>query len=687
MAALRILPWRAGFVGLLAVAAGCGSEGGGGSTNPPPPGSNGGPSPTGTSSVAPSSTAPSPDLPADPLVGLWDVSGKDSRGNYVGEVEVRDDNGTYRFIHDVHWPGVTVENGRDLYWLFQGTLAKNGEQVKLDSSLRRMDFITKRGTTERSAADGPIPITGSLALSTPSSQAEVTGTITGDGISLDEKWSARKPLPAKPIFTDERRVVPAHPPPSASEKSTNFSLYKSFHDLDKVKPYVNRPEFQAAVHGHEIDPTDLDFYRANKNALRVVNKVIDPISLAETMVRADAYRWTLAEKAAKYQADMHTRFIDPAVGMIPHGGPVGATNPDQMWPSGDSALWTAVYLASQAYRYEVTGEADAQANVEQTLDALLKLQEITGDWAHFARALRKTQGTGGGWHQGTGAFSNLDWLQDGNNDMIKGLFYGYTVSWMLFCEGGKTGHESYCARIKANVKHLADDVDLQGAGALASQQTNTLIASWLYAIIADDSSYRVKAEGYWAVVKIGVAATPVFYSQGIVDWSGTHLTFVGDVLNMYLAKRLNLNGDAESVYRSHIDASHKNLEKQRFANWHFLKAAMGTGAGSTSPFIADGVSRMIEAPYPKVGYMTDRRLASSFCIDPYPTVPWKNDWTDPNEDRTEALNSYPLFETGPSVNWWMTGNDYYQSEWEGHGGDYLHVYWLARKFGLLSATD
>ncbi|MBK6697729.1 MAG: hypothetical protein IPG50_36925 [Myxococcales bacterium] len=670
---------------LLSLLFACGSyeQGGGGGSWTSPDGTTG-PAPT-SAPGKPPPASPS-DLAADPIVGLWSVEGTDARGEFVGEVDVRPDKGGYRFIRSVRYPKSTVEDGRELHWLFRGTLSKAGAALTLSSSLKRMDFITRRGTFKRTAQDGPLALTGSLTLETG---GELRGTISGAGLSLSERWTGRKALPATPIFIDERVTLPAHAPPDATTKQTNFNLYANYHTLDVVKPFVSRPEFQAAVHGNVLDMTDFAFYRANKNALRVYDKVIDDISLAEARVRADSYRWTLAEKAERYEADIDARFVDPDVGMIPHGGPIGAPYTGQ-WESGDGSLWTAVYLASQYFHFKVNGDAKAKDRVLLTLDALLKLQEITGgDWAHFARTLRKPKGPGAGWHAGTGAYANLEWLEGGNNDMIKGLFYGYLLGWSMFCEGGKTGHDALCARIRTNTKHLADDVVLGGSNALASQQTNKHIANWMYAVMTGDLSYKAQAEGTWALLKLSLPATAVFYSQGIVDWSGTHLTFVGDTINMLLAERMNLGGDATSVYRAHIDASHKNLEKQRFPTWHLLKAAMGTGAGPSSPFIKDGVSRLLEAQYPKVSYTIDRRLSPDFCMSPYPSVPWKGDWMKyPEENRTQALNLYPLFETGPGINYWMTGGEYLNSEgYENPGGDFLHLYWFARHYGLIGPSE
>ena len=666
---------------------GCGSDAAPADTTPT------GPSPT---SSATSSTPPSDaglSAAASDLPGLWDVSGKDDRGTYTGQIEIRADKagkpGVYSFIRTVRYEGVTVEGDRELHWLFRGTLKKVGSGLTLESSLKRLDFITSRGTTKRTATDGPVPLTGTFSFGV----GQLTGTITGAGVSLADTWKAQKPLGAAPIFEDKRSLVPAHSPPSATEKQTNFSLYSNYHTLDVIKPYVPRPEFQAAVHGHVIDKTDLDFYRANKKALRVVDKVVDEISLGETLARADAFRHTMKEKAELYDKAAEERFIDPEIGMIPHGGAPGAGYSGQV-ESFDGALWTAVYLAGQVFRFQVTGEPKAKANVVLTLDALLKLQEMTGDWKQFARTLRKATGSPQPpWYAGTGANANLEWLAGGNNDMIKGLFYGYLMGWELLCEGGKTGHEALCARVRTNAKHLADDVQLGGSNAPASAWTNKLPAAWLYAVVTDNSgdalSYKTTAEGYWLIGKPALAATPVTYTQGIVDWSGTHLTSIGDMIQVFLAKRMDLGGNAVDAMRSHIDASHKNLEKQRFPTWHLLKAAFGSGAGATSPFIKDALSRMEEAQYPKVSFTIDRSLNPEFCMSPYPSLPWKGDWMNyPASDRTQGLNSHPLFEGSPDVMYWKVGNGYRSGEgYEAPGGDYLHLYWLARKYGLIGPND
>ena len=45
---------------------------------------------------------------------------------------------------------------------------------------------------------------------------------------------------------------------------------------------------------------------------------------------------------------------------------------------GDSAIWTGHYLAAEAFRYRVTGAANALANVQGAIAGIKSLVDITG---------------------------------------------------------------------------------------------------------------------------------------------------------------------------------------------------------------------------------------------------------------------------------------------------------------------
>jgi hypothetical protein len=46
--------------------------------------------------------------------------------------------------------------------------------------------------------------------------------------------------------------------------------------------------------------------------------------------------------------------------------------------AGDAAIWTGHYLASEAFRYQVTRSADALSNARRALDGLTALVDVTG---------------------------------------------------------------------------------------------------------------------------------------------------------------------------------------------------------------------------------------------------------------------------------------------------------------------
>lgn len=650
-----------------------GSSGGSDGTSATPGGSSG--------STPGSSGNPSPNdggTPTNPtgLTGIWKVDGTDARGAYSGEVELVSKDGKLSITRVVKYATAKVEDNRELHWVWQGTATGSSSKLDVKVPLKRADFMTKRGTVTRTATDTPVEVTGSFAAS---AAGTITGTFTGPDLGATETWTARRDSGASPIFADERVTNAAHDPPSTTVKTTLFGTYSNFRTLAAVTPYVNRPEFNAAVHGHVVDTTDFAFYQANPNALRVLGKVIDDVSLGETLVRANAYRATLKAKADKFQADMETRWVDSFVGMVVDGAAPGSTVHE---PSGDSALWTGTYVAAQAYRFQVTGEAIAKTNMITSLEALLKLQEITGDWSSFARVLRRSNGPAtGDWHTGTGIYAGLDWREGGNNDMLKGILYGLTLGYEVLCTNGATGYDAMCKRIRTNAKHIADDVN-------TSQGFNQLPGTWLSAWVDDSLSYRAKAEAFWVAAKVEKKNNPVFYEQGTADWSGTHLGFIGDTIGMLLASHINLGGDAVQVHKDEIDASHENLAKQRLAVWHLIHAAYGSGAKS-SPFVDDMRWRLREIPYPKTSYPIDHRINPDFCMSPYPALPWKTDWMDyPNPDRTQSLVSYPIFEQETDVSYWKVGLNYDGGgPYESPGVDFLHAYWYARKFGILSATE
>jgi hypothetical protein len=347
-----------------------------------------------------------------------------------------------------------------------------------------------------------------------------------------------------------------------------------------------------------------------------------------------------------------------------------------------AALWTGIYVASQIYRYQATGEAKAKANVLKSLDGILKLQEVTGNWSMFARAIRPATGdTTGGWHTGAGALSNLEWLEGGNNDMMKGLYISYVLGHELLCKA--PGNETTCARIRTNAKHLADDVNVD-------RGSDDLDSAWLTAVVTNDPiakiTYQGKANAAWIATKPVVEANTRLYEQGTADWSGLNLGFVGSVFHMSLAQGFDVGGNGKATFRKVIQDTWSNLRQQRLPLWNLLHAVYGT-SGPDATTAQDVVWRLRELPFPKPTIKVDHRIRPDFCLSPYPSLPWKNDWT--TTDRSQALNSVPLFEEALDIYRFRLEMKYVGDSRAAKppAPEYLIAYWFGRKHGQLAATD
>ena len=645
---------------LLLVAA-CGHSssgaGGGGAT----------PTPTGSATPAPVGGGPA---------GVWNVKGSDARGSFTGQIELVEAGAQYQFTRVIRYDSVTVEDSRELWWVWQGTFAKSGDALDATFALQRADFIRARGSLVRTDAD-KLPLGGAGHFAPVAGGWQGTWSGAGDG---SEVWSALAPSGAAPIFATQRTLVDAHDPASASTKATMFSTFASYQALPDVAPYASNPAFQAAIHGFYLDRTDADFYRAHPTALRVVDKVVDDISLQETLLRANAFKWTLAGKAAYFDADTKATYIDPIAGTL-----VDSKIGNTLIPTGDGALWTSSWLASQAFRWQVTGDAEAMNNVATSIDAIDTMIEITGDPATFARTIRPASGAATGtWHAGTGIYAHLDWLEGGNNDMFKGLLYGNFFAWKTLCET-PSGHDAICARIDSAVRKMADTIAISQA-----HGGNKLNAEWLAAYVTGESGYLGNAESEWLLqaetVKNGNA---MVYSQGIADWSGTHLNFCSYVLFHELQAKVDLgylgNDPAPKIAQG-VDTSKNYFARQHMGLWSLAFAALGTAPDAAQA--EDAKWRLREVSAPKFQADIDHRIHPEFVMSPYPSLPWKNDWT--TQDRSQGLRGYPVFEEHSGVYAWKDNPLRYKLDTTGvgfPGADYSHAYWLGRAYGVIGAAE
>lgn len=114
----------------------------------------------------------------------------------------------------------------------------------------------------------------------------------------------------------------------------------------------------------------------------------------------------------------------------------GDVSTNQMVSSDNDGLWTAMYVAAECFRYKVTGAADARDNARRGMQAILRLESITGIPGFPARSFIKTgvdvQPKDGEWHDT--ADKAWRWKGDTSSDEIVGHYFVYPIYYDLVAD-------------------------------------------------------------------------------------------------------------------------------------------------------------------------------------------------------------------------------------------------------------
>ncbi len=149
---------------------------------------------------------------------------------------------------------------------------------------------------------------------------------------------------------------------------------------------------------------------------------------------------TLEEKARVYEentAKYHNRMDFVTKRSLTTQGDLSSGRPNI---SDNDGLWTALYVAAEAFRYAVTGQEEARARARASMKALIWLESITGISGFPARAIRgkKDSGFGGGdheWHPTPDG--KWEWKGDTSSDEIDGHLFAAAAYFDFVAKGSE----------------------------------------------------------------------------------------------------------------------------------------------------------------------------------------------------------------------------------------------------------
>ena len=162
---------------------------------------------------------------------------------------------------------------------------------------------------------------------------------------------------------------------------------------------------------------------------------------------------TLEQKAAYFERRVHQRHDRYGLVASSKLRVPGDLSANQLDPSDNDGLWTAIYAASECFRYAVTRSPEALANARASIDAVLYLESVTGRPGFPARSyIRKGdyREPDGVWHWTADGLS--EWKADTSSDEIVGHFFLYSVAWDLLPDDALRQH------IRATVTRIADHI-------------------------------------------------------------------------------------------------------------------------------------------------------------------------------------------------------------------------------------
>lgn len=673
----------------------------------------------------------SPLYSQDDISGVWSFEGTHSaRGDYTGELEIRPKaDGSYNVIRVVDYHTFTFKDlNVEEVWTGSGIL-KDGI-LTLNYDLKAADFITRYNTEKRRDEDfiNDIVITSNINFKNNNPQSNF---LDGEHASYKEEFSEKKGLNPSPLWVDQRELLLAEGAHSikADIAKTVLMMYfnanvKNYWSDPFVQKYKNRPEFKANNYYFIFDPTDFRFYQENKNILRVVNKKLDNISLLETLSRQMAYSHTLHEKAEGFDKDYVEKHMTPQ-GLLADAQVDDEGHFVNFIGNGDGALWTGVYAASQAMKYLTLKESNpdeaniALENEKKTVRGLFLLMDIMGDPKEFARTAipMNDPNPKEPWRRGTGAYSDINYVYGGNNDMIKGLFSGFIWAALTVPKSDT----QFWNELRDHSLRLAN------LSVVDQKSLNRPLAIGIAAVVTGDPNLKEMYERFYIVrgKNIFEKTKNLFKHFGDLNYwdpkfnlniqwpgylttSGIHLVTVSNITQVLIAEALG-NKKLSDLFRKNFMSewvTFYGLQRHQlaiaayaFASQDSLNRRSWSGVKDLEKKWKNSMNKAVwglrEFPYPRPAFDVeiDYSKRPDWCLSPQPISLEDSKRPNPMTYFFQGLYDYPIFQR---LAW---GDDYvWKSEAylyktqvsknvEFNSSDYLYAYWMARWSHLIGPND
>jgi len=189
----------------------------------------------------------------------------------------------------------------------------------------------------------------------------------------------------------------------------------------------------------------------------------------------------------------------------------------EMWQHVENTiLWSGIYLASQAFRYVATGEAEAQENARRVADALHKLTLVTGSRGLYGRSMSDPSVTynpvaadNPGWTDSPApGFEGWRFRNDVSKDGYAGLMFGYAAALEHFDD------PALLADVRERVREIADHLIGNGLQIIDANGKVTEHGRLFHSALDDWPGFNAMLASSWikiAASELGDPALDDFY--------------------------------------------------------------------------------------------------------------------------------------------------------------------------------
>jgi hypothetical protein len=664
---------------------------------------------------------------ASSIEGIYSFSGKDYAGTYSGKAEVRWQNGHYKLVKLKDYTELKIQNFH-ISSAVEGTAEPNLDgSITIAYDLDVVGYIKHTdGFIRQSDFNKNTPISITEILIPKDTANEYSGKYSayyqGKYYKFSESWRKIGELQIQPLWTNQRIDLPTTDNPIASSLGIITTLHPNyyeseFHALPQIAPYTRRQEFKNGIHYWTFDPTDYNYYQQNPNRLRVIQKIIDPISIAEAKLRNSAYRYNLKAKAAFFDEQVSKLQINE-LGFVSQWD----SREQRYRHDGDSLIWTGVYVSAMAKKYLVTRDSSALNKMLKSLNAVINAIDIVRINSNdkladtFARTImlnRDRANHNSEWRRGKmqySKFSAVEYKRGGNNDMSRGIIIAAywstkalrTLSNSEYAEITKRYGDIRTRMIEALIalRYEHKSLFVNNCGFSKLNQINKWPRSMqlnlvLYNMLRDKPKYQYILE--WNKdIRECYRRLKIYFDEtewnltniaGVVsDWSGNHLKIWSLYLNyMSFVDAAGEQSEEANDYRDYLENADEHMLTHRMGLFKLIAGTLRQKP-NRSFWIEQALWRLREIPTIRGEYEIDWTINPKHTASPYPELIWKYTHAEA-ADRVQSLRAYPLFESAASSYYWK------ENPFNLHKGpiitglsgiDFLIAYWFGRYHGVIS---